>query len=302
MPDKPIGMTRREIIVAGSIGALGGVVLSGCASTTYSAPAAGATAVMGDARVTTKNGGTKPVYVPDAGANDPLSLSHADNLFWTDILAEHALFFTLLMPGDDLARPRAQAQDFHRRFTAQFERLRQSGGRSADYVALNRSTIEIARPFIDFKHQMREQQEAGRLHSLVWPLFFDHTAREAERFVGRLDRFSRGDVGDDRSEVVNFWSLIMAEHADFIAHLLDPEERQLVEQAFKASRDFRNLRAQPPASTAPAMQAAEEIINFKTAAEKGIQTGAIKSIINPALADHVRREAVKFADELRRVS
>jgi hypothetical protein len=48
--------------------------------------------------------------------------------------------------------------------------------------------------------------------------------------------------------------------------------------------------------------AAEEIINFKTAAEKGIQTGKIKSIIDPALADHVRREAVKFADELKRVS
>lgn len=148
---------------------------------------------------------------------------------------------------------------------------------------------------------MREEQEAGRLHSLVWPLFFDHTAREAERFVGRLERFSRGDVGEDRSEVIRFWSMIMAEHADFVAHLLDPQERELIQKALKASSDFRNLHAQPPASTAPAMQAAEEIINFKTAAEKGIQTGTIKSIINPALADHVRREAVKFADELRRV-
>ena len=257
---------------------------------------------MGDARVMTKNGGTKPVYVADPGANDPVSLSHADNLFWTDILTEHALFFTLLMPGDDLAQQRAQAQDFQRRFAAQFERIRQSGGDSSNYVALNRATIEIAKPFIDFKHRMRADQEAGRLHSLVWPLFFDHTAREAERFVGRLERFSRGDTGEDRTEVINFWSLIMAEHADFIAHLLDPQENALIQKALKASSDFRNLRAQPPASPAPAMQAAEEIINFKPAAEKGIQTGQIKSIINPALADHVRREAVKFADELKRVS
>src|SRR5688572_3883431 len=110
---------------------------------------------MGDARVMTKNGGTKPVYVADPGARDPVSLSHADNLFWTDILTEHALFFTLLMPGDDLARQRAQAQDFQRRFAAQFEKLRQSGGDSSNYVAMNRSTIEIAKPFIDFKHRMR---------------------------------------------------------------------------------------------------------------------------------------------------
>jgi hypothetical protein len=302
MSEKFAALTRREVLVAGSIGALGGAIL-GCASNAYSPPPPRAgQASMGEAMVTTKNGGTKPVYVPQAGANDPVSLSHADNLFWTDILAEHALFFTLLMPGDDLAAPRAQAQDFHRRFTAQFERIRQSGGNAGNYAALNRSTIEIARPFIEFKQRMREQQTAGRLHSLVWPLFFDHTAREAERFVSRLERFSRRDAGDDRSEVISFWTLIMAEHADFIAHLLDPEERDLILKAMKASNDFRTLRSQQPASTSPAMAAAEEIIDFKTAAAKGIQTGAIKSIINPALADHVRREAVKFADELRRVS
>lgn len=292
-------MTRREAIVAGSIGALGTAVFSSCASTDYSSPTQ-MSATPGTANVITRNGGTKPVYVPAPTANDPVSLSHADNLFWTDILAEHALFFSLLMPGPDLASQRAQAQDFQRRFTAQFQRIQQSGGN--DYVGMSRSTMEIAKPFIDFKHRMREEQTAGRLNSLVWPLFFDHTAREAERFVGRLERFSRGDAGDDRSEVISFWSLIMAEHADFIAHLLDPEERALVQQAFKTSGDFRTLRAQQPASTGAAMQAAEDIINFKTAAEKGIQTGQIKSIINPALADHVRREAVKFADELRRVS
>jgi len=43
-----------------------------------------------------------------------------------------------------------------------------------------------------------------------------------------------------------------------------------------------------------------DIIDFKTAAEKGIQTGQIKSIIHPTLADHVRREALKAADELKR--
>ncbi len=294
-------LTRREAIVAGSIGALGTAFLSSCASTDYSSPRSMAS-TSGAANVITKNGGSKPVYVPAPAATDPVSLAHADSLFWTDILAEHALFFTLLMPGDDLARQRAQAQDFQQRFAAQFQRIQQSGGNADDSVALNRSTIEIAKPFIDFKHRMREEQAAGRLNSLVWPLFFDHTAREADRFVSRLERFSRGDVGDDRSEVISFWSLIMAEHADFIAHLLDPEERELVQKAFKASGDFRNLRAQQPPSTAPAMQAAEEIIDFKTAAAKGIQTGQIKSIINPALADHVRREAVKFADELRRVS
>ena len=34
--------------------------------------------------------------------------------------------------------------------------------------------------------------------------------------------------------------------------------------------------------------------------ETGIKAGKIKSIIHPSLAPHVRREAVKFNDELRR--
>ena len=38
----------------------------------------------------------------------------------------------------------------------------------------------------------------------------------------------------------------------------------------------------------------------KLAAEKGINAGQIKSIIHPALADHVVREAVRFKDELER--
>jgi len=40
----------------------------------------------------------------------------------------------------------------------------------------------------------------------------------------------------------------------------------------------------------------------EAAAEKGIQTGKIRSIIHPALAGHVRREALKAADEPRRAA
>ena len=59
---------------------------------------------------------------------------------------------------------------------------------------------------------------------------------------------------------------------------------------------------QQPANTQAAIAAVDQIIDFKVAAEQGIQTGRIKSIIHPTLADHVRREALKAADELRRAS
>lgn len=244
----------------------------------------------------------KPVVVPRPDDTDVARHVWADARFGVEIMGEHALFFALLMPGDDLRNERAQAQAFQQRFASHLTRLRGERADRSNYAALNRATTEIVRPFVDFKHTMQEAQTSGRLHSLVWPLFFEHTAREGERFVARLDRFSRGETESDRSEVIGFWSQIMAEHSDFIAHLLDPEERDLIRKAFDTSTKFHQLRAQQPVSLQAAHGAAEEIIDFKTAAEKGIQTGRIKSIINPALADHVRREAIKFADELKRVS
>lgn len=298
------GLTRRELVVLGGIGAVGTVVATACSSVGAALPASMTSAFLpgGSARLATKNGGTKAVVLPQEGVNDPVSLSVADSLFWTDIMMEHALFFAMLMPGDDLEAERAQAQAFQQRFASHLTRLRGESAERGNYVALNRATTEIVRPFIDFKKKMQEEQTTGRMRSLVWPLFFEHTAREAERFVSRLDRFSRGETESDRSEVVGFWSSIMAEHSDFIAHLLDPQEGDLIRNALDASAKFQALGKARPVSIPAAHAAAEEIINFKTAAEKGIRTGKIKSIIDPALAGHVRREAVKFADELKRVS
>jgi hypothetical protein len=48
------------------------------------------------------------------------------------------------------------------------------------------------------------------------------------------------------------------------------------------------------------MAAAVSILDFKTEAARGIEAARIKSIIDPRLADHVRREAMKFVDELSR--
>ena len=245
----------------------------------------------------TRNGGTKPVYVP--AGDDAVSHSVADTLFWTDQMAEHASFFVMLMPGRDLAGPRARAESFQAGFAAQMEKTRTARLDKTNYVAFNRETVEMTKSLIDFKREMQHAQESGRMRSLVWPLFFDHTAREAERFVRRLEQLSKGEAGLDAAEVVEFWARIMDEHAEFIAHLLDPQEDALIEKALGSSAAFRELR-EKRGSKAQADALAKGIIDFKTAAAKGITAGQIKSIIPPALADHVRREAVKFEDELRR--
>jgi hypothetical protein len=288
-------ITRRQILLAGGAGVVGASLLGNLSDIAW----AQTTTQRG---VTTRNGGTKPIYVPDSGSNDPVAHSLADNLFWTDILMEHATFFIMLMPGPELAAQRGRAEQFQASFKSQFAKAQGASLDRNNYAAFNQSTIELVKPFIDFKHEMKAAQEAGKLNSLVWPLFFEHTAREADRFTRRLSRLSGGEARLEQGEVVDFWSQIMAEHADFIAHLLDPQENMLVQKAMQTSTAFRGLRAQKPSSKSAAEKAVNEIIDFKTAAEKGIQTGKIKSIIHPALADHVRREAVKFADELKRAA
>jgi len=306
-------LRRRDILTAG--GAVASVaMLSGCQTATGLNPAVppAARLIQSDAQVSATQAGPgmqlaqaagqpmeKPTYV--AQSRDPVAYSIADNLFWNDVMMEHALFFQQLMPGRDLEAPRRQAEEFQRLFARQFElssRLDQG-----NYADFNRTTIDLARRFSDYKKTMQDHQASGKMHSLVWPLFFEHTAREADRFAARLSLYSRRDIYFDRGEVVDFWSKTMGEHSAFIAHLLDPQERLLIDQATKLEMAFSNPGNLRGASGEdPVMKAAREVLDFKTVGEKGIRGGQIKSIIRPELAAHVRREAVRFIDELERSS
>jgi hypothetical protein len=121
--------------------------------------------------------------------------------------------------------------------------------------------------------------------------------------------------------VAAFWNNIMDEHARFVAHLLDPDEFELVEKATRTGHVFRELgsggvggaaaalAAEPGTvvgaltehpETSAVLSAAETILEFKTQAARDIEAARIKSIIDPRLSDHVRREALKFVDEFKR--
>jgi hypothetical protein len=239
------------------------------------------------------------VSPPEAGATDPVAFSIADPLFWTDILSEHGQFFVMLMPGDELAQPRAEAERFKATFAEQFDRARTASIDRTNYVNLNRQTVELVKPFIEWKRRMSDAQAKGKIRSLVWPDFFDHTALEAERFTRRLEQFSRGQADIDQREVIDFWAKIMEDHAEFIAHLLDPQEKALIAASRKSADLFHKLRASQGGKV-KALAEGQTMVAFKTTATKGIEEGKIKSIIHPTLADHVRREAVKFVDELKR--
>jgi DUF2935 family protein len=315
-PDNPQPnglVTRRRLVEMAGVTLVGTALFAttGCASREARAastfphvpsPAMRPESVAG-VGIGTLNGGTKPVYVASPGSTDPVEHSVADTLFWAEQMMEHAMFFVMLMPGPELARPRGQAEQFQRDFAAHLAGLRRARLDRSNFVAFNGRTLALVRSLVVYKRAMQQAQQSGELRSLVWPQFFDHTAHEAERFMARLTQLNRGDAAFSRAEMVPFWSQIMDEHSLFIAHLLDPEEQALIDAARLTSETFRRLRSSGASAVGandPVRTAVDEIIDFKTAAERGIQTGRIRSIIHPALADHVRREAVRFRDELTR--
>ena len=283
-------LSRRQLLAAGGAATVGAVLVG---------TAAGAQGVISGSL---QDGRMKPVILPKPGSKDPIDLSIAENAFWNEQLMEHAAFFVMLMPGPELARERREAERFQQSFAAQLAKAKSAKFDRSNYGAFNRSTVEMVKPYAEWKRKNGALQASGKLRSLTWSTFFDHTALEAERFARRLDQFSRGDVSVDIKETAAFWTQIMGEHADFIAHLLDPAERDLVMKAMQTGDAFHKMHDNLPASKDPVAKAVDEIIDFKVAAEKGIQTGKIKSIIHPTLADHVRREALKAADDLKRAA
>jgi hypothetical protein len=264
----------------------------------------------------------KPVVVPKTEDKDPARHAWADARFATDIMAEHALFFALLMPQELAAKERGEALRFNGTFSQLYQQIDADGPPERSSVKSFAAKVnEQIKPFIAYKARLGEAQQRGQLRSLVWPLFFDHTRNEAERWTRRLESLAGGEPEFERSEVVGFWANIMEEHARFVAHLLDPDEYKLIDTAYKTSRVFQNLEgdtvggavgamAQEPGTVAKSlaqnpemdavMSAARTILDFKTETARNIEAAKIKSIIDPRLADHVRREALKFVDELKR--
>ena len=147
------------------------------------------------------------------------------------------------------------------------------------------------------------------------PLLVDHISREAAYFANRLKELNEGKLTPLPDAIVEenvFFLRIMADHAKFIGHLLDPSERKLVDQAREFSHDFDQLLFQaidldsmrPQSETEPLLDqfldqnrvSVVSLRDFKKTARDLIEACRIKSNIHPLLADHTFREAERFIE------
>ena len=132
---------------------------------------------------------------------------------------------------------------------------------------------------------------AGAL-GYIWPSFVEHTGREVDTMLARI----RGELRS-RDEIC-MGDRMLAEHAAFAAHLLDPAERELVSTAQEASDKTFDLvsrcRTETFGTLVTLSQAAGSALD---AFVKGPLSTA-KSVIHPLLADHVKREGERFLGTL----
>lgn len=169
---------------------------------------------------------------------------------------------------------------------------------------LNQRAIILTRELVRFKTKILDAMLSCRLFTFNFPLLIVHLRREALLFIEQLELLQKRCAIDFAQEIIIqkvFWDRQMAEHAQFISHLLDPTEAALINQANSFAQLFFNLRAQTESGVNPPAQLIQEEIiatnnlrNFKATAEELILTCQIKSIIIPLLADHVLREANHF--------
>ncbi|RKP58120.1 DUF2935 domain-containing protein [Cohnella endophytica] len=235
--------------------------------------------------------------------------------FWSRIMKEHSLFLRLGFRCEDTQLIH-EANQFYSLFESVENRA------NAFTIGTDPSVIR------------RFNEEVHKAVSYIWvfkrkvlgliltcqlpgannfPLLVDHVSREANYFRNRLTELNLGRLEALPDAIIDenvFFLKIMADHAKFISHLLDPSERKLVDQANNFSQEFDQLLFQakdlesmrPQSQTVPLLDqfldqnrvSVKSLRDFKKTARDLIEACRIKSIIHPLLADHVFREAEHF--------
>lgn len=247
-------------------------------------------------------------------ANEFVARSLDEIRFWSRIMKEHALFLSLGFSFND-KKLIQEAQQYIDLFERIEEQLSHYSLDSDPQVIknFNMQVYQAAVSIYGYKRKVLGLVLNCQVLSNNFPLLVDHTSREAAYFAKRLKELNEGKLKPLPEAIIKenvFFLKIMADHAKFIGHLLDPSERKLVEHAREFSNDFDQLLYQaidldsmrPQSETEPILDqfldqnrvSVVALRDFKKTARDLIEACKIKSIIHPLLADHTFREAERF--------
>lgn len=248
---------------------------------------------------------------------DPIVARSLDEIkFWTRIMKEHALFLSL-----GFTYEQKQLIDEAQQFIALFERIEEKLAKftvNSDLRQVKEFNTEVYQAVVaiwSYKRKVLGLTLNCQIRTNNFPLLVDHISREAAYFANRLKELNEGKLAPTLDAVIEenvFFLKIMADHAKFIGHLLDPSERKLVDQAREFSHDFDQLLFQaidldsmrPQSEKKPLLHqfldqnrvSVVSLRDFKKTARELIEACRIKSNIHPLLADHTFREAERFLE------
>ncbi len=251
------------------------------------------------------------------GMADPIVTRSLDEIrFWSRIMKEHALFLSL-----GFTYEQQQLINEAKNFITVFERIEEKLARFSvnselrQVKAFNNEVYQAAASIWAYKRKVLGLTLRCEIRTNNYPLLVDHISREAAYFANRLKELNQGILAPKPEAVIQenvFFLRIMADHAKFIGHLLDPSERKLVDQAREFSHDFDQLLFQaidldsmrPQSETKPILTqfldqnrvSVASLRDFKKTARELIEACRIKSNIHPLLADHTFREAERFLE------
>lgn len=233
--------------------------------------------------------------------------------FWSRIMEEHALFIKLGLPADQ-PKLREEAKAFIDLFSDLRKRLDKVNKLEGDLLD---DLIKAVKLIIEFKAKLlRLIVQCKEAPGSNYPLLLDHIRREAVRFLGLLLKPVPEDSLDLLLQEEVFWLRIMKEHIEFVIHLLDPSERELIEQAeefrktfsrlLETARDLESMNDIRPKDFNTVIRFTQDVVrntkqlrDFKAAAFELATLCELLSIVStPLLLDHIRREADKFLSEL----
>ena len=253
---------------------------------------------------------------PDRGSLQEKIDLLQESRFWIRIFKEHSLFIKLGLPCDRLDLI-SEAQGFFEELAALEDVLMVRRSLDSRLVQEIRSVVS---DLIEFKNRILQTLLQCEISASLFPLLIDHIRREAVRFlqrleIGRVPLPERNLLFRLLEEEV-FWLRIMKEHIEFIQHLLDPSERRLLgsleamrirfSEALETARDLSSMSESNPDYFNTAIRFTDEIVepvrqlrDVKAQAyELLLQCKVLNVIPSPLLADHVRREADKFLEDL----
>lgn len=248
--------------------------------------------------------------------SDPFVVRSLDEIrFWSRIMKEHSFFLRLGFRCEDTQLIQ-EANHFYAVFEAIESRAHTfDAGTDPQVIRRFNAEVHVAASHIwAFKRKVLGLILQCRLPGQNnFPLLVDHVSREANYFRNRLEQLNTGQLDALPDAIINenvFFLRIMADHAKFIGHLLDPSERKLTEMAREFSDEFDKLLFQardldsmrPQSQTVPILHqfldqnrvSVKSLRDFKKTARELIEACRIKSVIHPLLADHVFREAERF--------